>query len=45
MQSMTTRFTGTFSEDGNVITGHWELRGDGGDWRPWMDIALTRQAR
>jgi Protein of unknown function (DUF1579) len=43
MQSRTTRFTGRFSEDGGVITGHWELQGDGGDWQPWMDITLTRQ--
>jgi hypothetical protein len=44
MQSKTTRFTGRFSEDGNVITGHWELRADSGDWQPWMDITLTKQA-
>jgi hypothetical protein len=44
MQSKTTRFTGRFSEDGNVITGHWELQGDSGEWQPWMDITLTRQA-
>jgi Protein of unknown function (DUF1579) len=43
MQSKTTRFTGRFSKDRNVITGHWELRGDSGDWQPWMDITLTRQ--
>jgi hypothetical protein len=43
MQSKTTRFTGRFSEDGNVITGHWELQGESGDWRPWMDITLTKQ--
>jgi Protein of unknown function (DUF1579) len=44
MQSKTTRFTGTFSEDGNVITGNWELQDDSGNWQPWMDITLTRQA-
>jgi Protein of unknown function (DUF1579) len=44
MQSQTTRFTGRFSEDGNVITGHWELQDDSGDWQPWMDITLTREA-
>jgi hypothetical protein len=43
MQSKTTRFTGRFSEDGNVITGRWELQGERGDWRPWMDITLTKQ--
>ncbi len=26
------RFTGTFSEDVNTITGDWEKRPDGGDW-------------
>jgi hypothetical protein len=44
MRSETTRFKGRFSDDGNVITGHWELQSDTGDWRPWMDITLTRQA-
>jgi hypothetical protein len=44
LQSKTTRFTGRFSEDGNVITGHWELQGESGDWQPWMDITLTKQA-
>ncbi len=42
MRSKTTRFTGTFSDDRSVITGHWELR-DSGDWQPWMDITLTKQ--
>jgi hypothetical protein len=44
MQSKTTRFTGRFSDDGDVITGHWELQGENGEWLPWMDITLTRQA-
>jgi Protein of unknown function (DUF1579) len=44
MQSKTTRFAGTFSDDGNVISGHWELQGENGDWQPWMDITLKRQA-
>jgi Protein of unknown function (DUF1579) len=44
MRSKATRFTGRFSEDGNVITGNWELQDDNGDWQPWMDIRLTRQA-
>ena len=43
MRSKTTRFTGVFNEDGTVITGHWELLQDGRDWRPWMDITLTKQ--
>jgi hypothetical protein len=33
------RFTGTFSEDGNTITGTWEKRPDGGEWE--LDFALT----
>lgn len=43
MQSKTTRFTGRFSEDGTLITGHWELQRESGGWQPWMDITLTRQ--
>jgi hypothetical protein len=33
------RFTGTFSEDGNTISGAWEKCLDGGDWE--HDFALT----
>ena len=43
MRSTATRFTGQFSEDGSLITGHWELLSDSGDWQPWMEITLTRQ--
>jgi hypothetical protein len=43
MRGKTTRFTGTFSDDGSVITGHWELLTDNGNWHPWMDITLTKQ--
>jgi hypothetical protein len=43
MRSESNRFTGTFSDDGNTITGHWELLGDDSNWRPWMDITLTKQ--
>jgi hypothetical protein len=32
------RFTGTFSEDGNTITGAWEKAVDGGEWE--HDFAL-----
>ncbi len=32
------RFTGTFSADGNTITGAWEKRFDGGEWE--HDFAL-----
>ena len=43
MRSRANRFTGRFSDDGSVITGHWELLGDTGDWKPWMEITLTKQ--
>jgi hypothetical protein len=33
------RFTGTFSQDGNIITGAWEIGRDGGGWA--HDFALT----
>ena len=41
MQSAATRFTGTFSDDGDTIAGHWELLRERG-WRPWMDITLAK---
>jgi hypothetical protein len=43
MRSEHDRFAGTFSDDGTVITGHWEQRGGDGTWRPWMDITLTKE--
>jgi hypothetical protein len=43
MRSKTTRFAGVFSDDASVITGHWELLPDSGEWQPWMDITLTKQ--
>ena len=43
MRSATDRFTGTFSDKGDTIAGHWEQLDDEGIWRPWMDIILTRQ--
>jgi Protein of unknown function (DUF1579) len=42
MASKGDRFTGTFNDEGTVITGHWELLDDG-NWQPWMDITLTKQ--
>ena len=33
------RFTGTFSEDANTITGAWEMGSIGGEWK--HDFALT----
>ena len=44
MRSKTTRFTGTFTDDRNTITGHWEQLDDAANWRPWMDITLVKQA-
>jgi Protein of unknown function (DUF1579) len=44
MRSKADRFTGTFSADGNTITGHWESLDEDSSWQPWMDITLTRQA-
>jgi Protein of unknown function (DUF1579) len=43
MWSANDRFTGTFDDDLEVLTGHWELVDEQGTWRPWMDITLTKQ--
>ena len=42
MHSEKDRFTGIFDHDRTTITGRWELLGDDGSWRPWMDITLTK---
>jgi Protein of unknown function (DUF1579) len=42
MRSATDRFTGTFSDDGNRITGRWERLDDETSWQPWMEVTLTR---
>lgn len=42
MRNESMRFAGSFSDDGNTIAGHWELRADDGRWRSWMEITLTR---
>jgi hypothetical protein len=44
MHSARDRFTGTFSNDGDTIAGGWERLDDEGNWRPWMEITLTRDA-
>lgn len=44
MRSADSRFRGSFDAEGALITGHWELLIAGSEWRPWMDITLTRQA-
>jgi hypothetical protein len=43
MRGAKDRFTGTFDDGRNVITGHWELLGDASTWQPWMDVTLTRE--
>jgi Protein of unknown function (DUF1579) len=43
MRSANDRFTGTFDDDLEVITGRWELLDGERGWRPWMDITLTKQ--
>jgi hypothetical protein len=44
MRSDRDRFTGTFNDERDVITGHWEALDEDSNWQPWMDITLTRQA-
>ena len=36
------RFTGTFSEDGNTITGRWEIAEDGATYAADFDLTLRR---
>lgn len=38
----TMRFTGHFSDKGNILSGTWEQLANGQNWQPWMDITLTR---
>ena len=42
MRSARDRFTGSFSEDGNTITGRWERLDEEEKWQPWMEITLTK---
>jgi hypothetical protein len=44
MRSEKDRFRGTFNDERNVITGHWDALGDDSTWQPWMEVTLTRQA-
>jgi hypothetical protein len=44
MRSAADRFSGTFSTDGNTITGRWERLEDDESWQHWMDVTLTREA-
>lgn len=42
MESRGDRFTGRFSADRDVITGHWEQLRDV-SWQPWMEVTLEKQ--
>jgi Protein of unknown function (DUF1579) len=44
MRSATDRFTGRFSDDGNVIVGRWEQLDEEKRWQPWMEVTLTKAA-
>jgi hypothetical protein len=43
MRDESTRFAGSFSADGDTITGHWVLL-EGETWLPWMDITLMKRS-
>jgi hypothetical protein len=36
------RFTGTFSQDGNTISGAWEIAVDDGGWQHDFDLTYRR---
>jgi hypothetical protein len=36
------RFTGTFSDDGNIIRGTWETSSDGSTWVRDFDLTYSR---
>jgi hypothetical protein len=36
------RFTGTFSDDGNAIVGHWEMSWGGGHWEHDFDLTYSK---
>jgi hypothetical protein len=36
------RFTGTFSDDGNTITGSWDMSRDGSHWKRDFDVTYSR---
>lgn len=36
------RFTGSFTDTGNKLSGIWEQSSDGAKWIPWMEISLIR---
>jgi hypothetical protein len=44
IRSTRDRFTGTFNDERNTITGHWEALDGDAKWQSWMDITLTRES-
>jgi hypothetical protein len=42
MRSTRDRFTGAFDDGSRTITGHWEVLDAESNWKPWMDITLTK---
>jgi hypothetical protein len=44
MWSESTRFRGSFSADGGIISGHWERLVTDSDWQPWIDMTLTTKS-
>jgi hypothetical protein len=36
------RYTGTFSDDGTMIVGHWEIAHDGSTWEHDFDLTYVR---
>jgi hypothetical protein len=41
--SFSQRMTGTFSDDGNIITSHGELSRDGTKWERDLDVMYSRK--
>jgi hypothetical protein len=39
------RFTGTFNDTADTISGRWERSSDGSHWEPDFDIAYKRAAQ
>jgi hypothetical protein len=36
------RFTGRFSNEGNILTGTWEKKAIDDTWQKWMDVTLKK---
>ena len=37
------RYVGTFSDDGSMITGRWEIRHPGQGWQPDFELSYIRE--